>query len=110
MPDYIELTDANFEEEVLKSDLPVLIDIWAPWCGPCRFVGPSIEQIATEYKGKLKVGKLNVDDHKVYASKFGVSSIPTLMVFKDGNLVENVIGAMPKEDIVRVFEPHISGD
>ena len=107
MPDYVTLTDAEFETEVIKSDLPVLIDLWAPWCPPCRFVGPIIEKIATEYKGRLKVGKLNVDDHKEWAMKFGVTSIPTLLLFKDGKLIKKVVGAMPKDDIEKLFKPYI---
>ncbi len=107
MADYVELTDANFEEEVLKSEVPVLVDLWAPWCAPCRFVSPILEEIATEYKGKLKVGKLNVDDYKENAIKYGVSAIPTLFFFKDGELIVKHVGALPREDIERIFKPHL---
>ncbi|NQT35770.1 thioredoxin [bacterium] len=107
MSDYIELTDADFEEKVLKSDIPFLVDMWAPWCAPCRFVAPILEEISAEYAGKLKVGKVNVDDHKEYAMKFGVTSIPTLLLFKGGEKVEQVVGAMPKADIEKIFKPHI---
>ena len=107
MSDYIELTDASFEEEVLKSEIPVLVDLWAPWCAPCRFVGPILEDIAAEYEGKLKVFKLNVDDYKENAMKYGVQAIPTLLFFKDGELIEKSIGAMPKADIEKIFKPHI---
>ena len=110
MADYVEISDAQFEEEVIKSDKPVLVDFWAPWCGPCRFVSPILEEIATEYKGKLKVCKVNVDDHKEWAIKFGVSSIPTMLVFKDGEKVEQSIGAMPRADIEKLFKPHLSED
>jgi len=107
MSDYVELTDNNFEQEVIKSDKPVLIDLWAPWCAPCRFVGPIIEQIAAEYKDRLKVGKLNVEDHKVWASKYGVTAIPTLFIFKDGNLVQRAVGAMPKQEIEKLIQPYL---
>ena len=107
MADYIELTDDNFEVEVIKSDKPVLIDLWAPWCAPCRFVSPIVEQIATEYKDKLKVGKLNVDEHKVWASKYGVEAIPTLFIFKDGNLVQRFVGAAPKQEIENLIKPYL---
>ena len=110
MSNYIELTDADFEEKVLKSDIPFLVDMWAPWCAPCRFVAPILEEIAAEYTGKLKVGKVNVDDHKEYAMKYGVSSIPTLQLFKGGEKVEQVVGAMPKADIEKIFKPYIDED
>jgi len=110
MADYVELTDDNFEQEVIKSDKPVMIDIWAPWCAPCRFVSPIIEQIAVEYKDKIKVGKLNVDEHKVWASKFGVEAIPTLFIFKDGKLVQRFVGAAPKQEIENLIKPYIGED
>lgn len=110
MSDYIELSDSDFEEQVLKSELPVLIDVWAPWCGPCRMIAPSIEQIASEYKGKLKVGKLNVDVNTETAKKYGVSSIPALMIFKDGKPMKGTIGAMPKAQIVEMIQPFLTGD
>ncbi len=110
MADYVELTDARFEEEVLKSEIPVLVDLWAPWCAPCRFVGPILEEIAVEYKGKLKVYKLNVDDYKENAMRYGVQAIPTLLFFKDGILIDKSIGAMPKANIEKMFKPHIDED
>ena len=110
MSDYITLTDDTFDKEVLDSELPVLVDIWAPWCAPCQFVAPAIEQIATEYKGKLKVGKLNVDENTRIAQRYGVSSIPALMIFKDGQPVKGVIGAMPKADIEKIILPFLEGD
>ena len=92
----LEITDYNFEAEVLKSDIPVLVDIWAPWCGPCRIVGPIIEELAGEYAGKMKVGKLNVDDNSETAMKYQVQSIPTILIFKDGQEIQRIIGARPK--------------
>ena len=92
----LEITDDNFEAEVLKSDIPVLVDLWAPWCGPCRIVGPIIEELAGEYAGKMKVGKLNVDDNSETAMKYQVQSIPTILIFKDGQEIQRIIGARPK--------------
>ncbi len=93
----IEITDANFEEEVVQSDIPVLIDFWAPWCGPCRMVGPIVEEIANDYAGKIKVGKINTDDNQKVAAQFGIRSIPTLMIFSGGELKESLVGVQPKE-------------
>ena len=96
----IEITDDNFENEVINSDLPVLIDFWAVWCGPCKMVAPIVEELATEYDGKAKIGKLDVDSNQQTSIKFGVRSIPTLLLFKDGELKETIIGAVPKTNIV----------
>ena len=102
----IKLTDENFKTEVLKSELPCLVDFWAPWCGPCHIVGPIVEEIAKEYEGKLKVGKLNVDEAPKTASQYRVMSIPTLSIFKGGERVDTVVGAMPKEAIVSRINPY----
>ena len=104
----IEITDANFEQEVLKSDKPVLIDFWAVWCGPCKMVAPVVEEIASEYNGKLKVGKLDVDSNPEVSMKFGIRSIPTLMVFKGGKVVEQIIGAVPKRNLLDKLVPHLA--
>lgn len=96
----VEITDDNFETEVLKSDKPVLIDFWAVWCGPCKLIAPIVEELAKEYDGKIKIGKLDVDSNQQTSIKFGVRSIPTLLLFKDGKLKETIIGAVPKKHIV----------
>lgn len=92
----LEITDANFEELVLKSDKPVMIDFWAAWCGPCRMVGPIIEQISEEYEGKAVVGKVDVDTNQQYAAQYGVRNIPTVLVFKNGEVVGRQVGVAPK--------------
>jgi len=97
----IEITDNNFETEVLKSKSPVLIDFWAVWCGPCKIIAPVVEEIANEYEGKLKVGKLDVDNNPQTSVKYGIRSIPTLLLFKDGVVVDTIIGAIPKSQIVQ---------
>lgn len=104
MSNEIEFTDANFETEVIKSDTPVLVDFWAPWCGPCKIIAPIVEEISKEYEGRLKVGKVNTDDNQQVATNFGVMSIPTLMIFKDGQVVERIIGAQPKAALTPKIE------
>lgn len=93
----ITLTDANFDEEVLQSDVPVLVDFWAPWCGPCQVMGPVIEELAGEVDGKAKVAKLNVDEHQENAGKYGVSSIPTIIIFRNGKEEDRLIGVQQKD-------------
>ena len=92
----LELTDANFDEQVINSDKPVLVDFWAEWCGPCRMVGPVVEEISNEYDGKAVVGKVNVDNNPGISAKFGIRNIPTLLVFKNGEVVDKVVGAVAK--------------
>ncbi|HUX92576.1 MAG TPA: thioredoxin [Ignavibacteriaceae bacterium] len=96
----ITITDENFDTEVIKSDKPVLIDFWAVWCGPCRMIAPIVEELAIEYSGKLKIGKLDVDNNQQTSIKYGVRSIPTLLIFKDGMVKDTIIGAVPKAQIV----------
>jgi thioredoxin 1 len=93
----VQFTDANFEQEVLKSEKPVLVDFWAPWCGPCRAVGPVVEDLAEAYKGRVKVGKINIDDNSKTAKAYGVMSIPTLILFNKGDIMDKLIGLSPKE-------------
>ncbi len=100
----IEFTDGNFEEEVLKSELPVVIDFWAAWCAPCRMIAPIIEDLASEFEGKAKIGKLDVDSNQETAIKYGVRSIPTVLIIKNGEVVDTIIGALPKAAFVEKLE------
>jgi len=95
----MEFTDQNFDQEVLKNDKPVLVDFWAPWCGPCQVMGPIIEELAKEIADKAKVGKLNVDENSATASKYGIMSIPSLKIFKDGKVVQEFVGVQSKETL-----------
>ena len=108
MKNTIEGNDFNFDQEVLKSDVPVLVDFWAPWCGPCKMVAPIVEQIAEEYQGKLKVVKLNTDENQEVSIRYGIRSIPTLGIFKNGQVVDAVIGAVPKQYLEQKLNPHVS--
>ena len=101
------VTDATFQEKVLESDVPVLVDFWAPWCGPCRMVAPVVEEIADQYEGQIKVYKLNTDENPSVASQYGIRSIPTLMVFKGGAKVDMVVGAVPKATLSTTIDKHL---
>jgi thioredoxin 1 len=104
----LEFTDSNFEELVLKSDKPVLVDFWAEWCGPCRMVGPLVEELAKEYDGKAVVGKLNVDNNANTSMKYGIRSIPTLLVFKNGEIVDRAVGAVPKSTLAQKLDGQLA--
>ena len=103
----LEITDASFDEVVLKSDKPVLVDFWAAWCGPCRMVGPIIEEISSEYEGKAIVGKVDVDAHQEFAAKYGVRNIPTVLLFKDGEVVDKQVGVAPKSTYTQKIDAAI---
>ncbi|MEI7484483.1 MAG: thioredoxin [Ignavibacteriota bacterium] len=103
----LEITDANFADEVEKSDVPVLIDFWAVWCGPCRMIAPIVEELAGEFEGKAKIGKVDVDNNPMIAGKFGIRSIPTLLIFKGGEVVDQIVGAVPKGSIVDKLNSHL---
>jgi len=99
-----EINDKNFEIEVINSDIPVLIDFWAPWCAPCRAIGPVVDELAKDYNGKLKVVKMNVDDNPLTPSRFGVRSIPNLLLFKNGQVKDQIVGAVPKQMFVQAID------
>ena len=100
----IEFTDNNFDTEVLKSDLPVLVDFWAEWCGPCKMIAPIVEEIAGDYAGKVKVGKVNVDFNNQVAMQYGIRGIPALLVFKGGSVANQIVGAVPKNNITQILD------
>ncbi len=107
MSNEITMSDAEFDDELTKSELPILVDFWAPWCGPCRVVGPILTEIADEKADVLRIGKLNVDDNPSVSQKYGITSIPTMMLFKDGKPVERLVGALPKEELLEAIGKHL---
>ncbi len=102
-----EVGDSNFETEVIQSTLPVLVDFWAPWCGPCKSIAPIVEELAVEYEGRLKIAKLNVDDHPATASRYGIRGIPNLIILKGGAVKEQIVGAVPKSRLISAIEKAI---
>lgn len=103
----VEFTSSNFQNEVLSSDKPVLVDFWAEWCGPCKMIGPVVEEIHNEYLGKAVIGKLNVDENPDISMNYSVRSIPTLLIFKGGEVVDKIVGAVPKSQIIKQLESHL---
>jgi thioredoxin 1 len=103
----IEITDSNFEEVVMKSDKPVLVDFWAEWCGPCRIVGPTVEELAKDFDGRAVVGKVNVDENSSVAAQFGIRNIPTLLIFKNGQIVDKQVGVAPKSVLAQKIEAQL---
>jgi thioredoxin 1 len=106
----IEISDAMYQDEVIASDKPVLVDFWAPWCGPCRLVGPVLEEIAGEQESRLKIVKLNVDENQKYAGQLGVFNIPTMILYKDGQPVDKIVGALPKQQLLDRLTPHLGSE
>ena len=103
----LNFTDTAFDQDVLNSEVPVLVDFWAPWCGPCRAMAPTVDAIASKYAGKVKVGKMNTDDNPGTAMRFQIRGIPTLLLFKGGQVVEQRVGGMPKAEVVKMLAPHV---
>jgi thioredoxin 1 len=104
----LEFSDQNFEQDVLKSTQPVLVDFWATWCGPCRMMSPTVDAVAAEYAGRAKVGKLNVDENTSVASRYGIRSIPTLLLFKGGQIQEQLVGTVPKDTLSKLLDKHLA--
>lgn len=104
----VELTDSNFEEKVLQSDKPVLVDFWAEWCGPCRIVGPVVDELAGEYEGRVVIGKVNVDENQAISAKYGIRNIPTLLVFKNGEIVDKQVGVAPKNKLAEKLDAQLN--
>ncbi len=103
----VEFTDANFEQEVINSDIPVLVDLWAEWCNPCRMMSPTIDELAEEYQGKIKIGKLNTEENRDVPTKLNISAIPTLILYKNGEVVKTLVGLTPKKDLVAALEEQL---
>jgi thioredoxin 1 len=99
MADLLQVTDGNFDKEIVKADIPAMVDFWAEWCGPCKIVGPTVEALAKEYEGKIKIAKMNVDENRETPAKFGIRNIPTLILFKDGEVAQTIVGAQPKSHL-----------
>jgi len=99
MADLLHVTDGNFDEEIVKADIPAMVDFWAEWCGPCKMVGPTVEALAKEYEGKIKIAKMNVDENRETPARFGIRNIPTLILFKDGEVAQTIIGAQTKSQL-----------
>jgi thioredoxin 1 len=104
----LTFTDGSFDADVINSEVPVLVDFWAEWCGPCRMMGPTVDQIASDYVGKVKVGKLDVDNNQLTASRYGIRGIPTILLFKGGQIVEQKVGAIGKNDFQKMLDKHVS--
>ncbi|MBN2731748.1 MAG: thioredoxin TrxA [Balneolaceae bacterium] len=104
----LKFTDDSFEEDVLNSDKPVLVDFWAEWCGPCRMVGPVVDELAGEYEGKAKIGKVNVDENSEISTKYGIRSIPSLLIFKNGEVVDQIVGAVPKNQLKKQLDAQLT--
>jgi len=107
MSEVLHINDADFETAVVQSDIPVLVDFWAPWCGPCKMIAPILDEIAPEFEGKAKIVKINVDDNQLVAGQFGIRSIPTLLLFKNGQLVATQVGALPKNQLAAFINQHL---